>query len=787
MNNTDNRDVVQTTVVKRQKLDKNVTSKNLTKISNNNDNNEMIKKYGVGAKLLSRMGYKIGHGLGSEGKGISKPIEAIKRPHGKAGLGMLSDLSNHQNDDLEDDNGYSSSSSSFSSSVVSEASIFFNENMVNGTPIPSHEKAKKNTESSKEKKIIFNKKGTVTLNNVERLKLINRLKDLEINHPNIKIPYTLLDTLKTKTVISKELRIQIVDIVQKLENIEIQLEILTDRIAILNIQHKSLTVSGSILSDIAQYLSIKDPDAFLIQVPEYIEKILQIENDDIMDILMSRFLKHLFNSQKNYADKDQEIVNFDSNDKSVSELWILTDTPFQKYFLPVVDILQYRIDENMYLKKKLNRTQTVIFQNVYPVISKLIESTKLGSVFDFDTMIATLIDYEQLLKYLNCYDYLLENVLMPKIEDIIYDDWELYADTVNVNWLLNILILLPDEKIQDIKEMVKNKFEDYCYHWYYRDPIISRQNLLIIKQILDSDDQFYKIIRTFLLPKFVKVSDKYFDLEYDMVHLSDKNDNDNDNDYDHDNMDGVQDNFDSIYVFKFIRDHQYIFHSRDYEIFILFFFNSINKFIFDWCFYYNHNQLSVQRAKNWFCWFINQVFFGFTEANAPSQLEISQIKKSKEFLFKLINYSQNNDNNSDNRNNHGNEIDGDFVEITPIHDETFNLLDSLEFIYEATDKDTWRIDCDSEEYKVASLPMRKVTVTFKEVVEDYCVEKGYILQKLNNKYTDISFGSTNCVLVPIYQVRNGSRHKNIAIKDDILWVEDDKGDYTPMYLHEFQI
>ena len=82
--------------------------------------------------------------------------------------------------------------------------------------------------------------------------------------------------------------------------------------------------------------------------------------------------------------------------------------------------------------------------------------------------------------------------------------------------------------------------------------------------------------------------------------------------------------------------------------------------------------------------------------------------------------------------------------------------------------------------------MRKVTVNYKEVVEDYCCEKGYILQKLNNKYTDISFGPSNSVLVPIYRVRSGSKYRNIAIKDDILWVEDDKGDYIPTNLHKLK-
>jgi tuftelin-interacting protein 11 len=42
---------------------------------------------GIGAKLLSKMGYVPGRGLGAGGQGIARPIEAVQRPRG-AGLGV---------------------------------------------------------------------------------------------------------------------------------------------------------------------------------------------------------------------------------------------------------------------------------------------------------------------------------------------------------------------------------------------------------------------------------------------------------------------------------------------------------------------------------------------------------------------------------------------------------------------------------------------------------------------------------------------------------------------------
>lgn len=72
-------------------------------INDGRSGDHLEHKYGIGAKLLSRMGYVLGKGLGRDQNGIVTPIETMARPRG-SGLGMLSKA-------LDDDVLSSSSSS----------------------------------------------------------------------------------------------------------------------------------------------------------------------------------------------------------------------------------------------------------------------------------------------------------------------------------------------------------------------------------------------------------------------------------------------------------------------------------------------------------------------------------------------------------------------------------------------------------------------------------------------------------------------------------------------------
>lgn len=663
---------------------------------------EMDKKYGIGAKLLSQMGYVPGKGLGSGGRGISNPIEAAKRPQGKVGLGMFAAAASMNED------GYSSTSSVSSS-----------DDEGNDNDIPK----------MKTKFISFNKKGTATLNNSERLRIISQLQSLKIGDSTLSISPKLIDQIKTKTNISKETNTQLLDIIHKLEHIETRLSSLSIRLPDLHKRQQTLRESSKLLSQIDNDISNQDYTETLLQ--EHIDTILQLPDDDIMDILMSKLLKRVFLKEPYMSDNQ----------------WILKANNFQKIILPTIDILQYRINEDKFINNKLNKTQTILFKIVFDKINGLITNDQWtrssnDTILNPKSILALLINYETVLKYINCYEYILNQTLLPILMQVL-NRWDIMSQESNIDWIRDFVILIPPEKIEPLIVIITNKFNEYCIDWYHRNPLISMTNVNFIKEII-GEDKYYDSVRRKLTSNLVEqLWEKYFDLLYDL-----------DGDEEQDNS--GNDTIDSMYVLRFILKCRYILHPQDFDTIIKASFNEINKFIFDWIYYYRQDR---KRCVNWFHWFLNNVYKDGIQDGSLTSLEITNIKRSQAFIDKITD-------NTD-----------------PIHDEGFQLIKVLEDGYESETV----VQGIGKEYTVESIPMRKVAVTFKEVVEDYCIAKGYLLKKLDNKYTDISYGSDQSMLVPVYQIKQGNKNKYVAIKDDILWVEDDNDKYIPTYLHDFKV
>lgn len=700
---------------KKQKTDSTNPSNNN---NNNNDtnSNEMTKKYGIGAKLLAQMGYVKGQGLGSGGKGIANPIEAVQRPRGKVGLGMLSstaDKMNRNDEDIYSSDDDNVSSSSEENPLTSK----FNNNITH----------KKNDIS---KPVQFNKKGTVTLNNSERLKILNRLRDLERNNTTIKVLPTLLEDLKTKPEIEKDTKFQLLDIVQKLEHIDSRLKSLDLRIPALKSEQQQLHNANRLLLELDESISNQDSLKNGEVLQTHIEKIMQLQDDDVMDSLMAKLLKNVF---------------FQDPYKSDNK-WILKENMFEKYIFPIIDILQYRINDELFSYRKLNKTQTAIFQIIYPQIIALISNTNLNSHLDNKILITVLVEYEQTLKYIHSYDHILKTVMEPKLcielQNIVN------TDLVNsgITWLLDYVVLLPSEMVDTIQLLIKDIFKTFCENWYYRDPLISRENISVIRKLLDNE-QYYEIVQREFTPTLYSFKEKYFSIETDL----------------HDTIieekDGNTSN--SIDVIKLVRKCRYILYPKDYETFMFCFFNSANKFLFDWVFYYGDDPVMRSKAQNWFNWFINEGFSGYKDGDELTPMELEKIKETRQFLGEINN------------------------DTDPIHNENFNIIDALVANLIGSDDHAVNTDKECKEYTVDTIPIRKVTTSFKEVVEDYCIANGCILEKLSNKYTDISIGKNNTLLVPVFRVTNGMKHKNVAIKDDILWVEQNNEKYVPTYLRDF--
>lgn len=186
------------------------------------------------------------------------------------------------------------------------------------------------------------------------------------------------------------------------------------------------------------------------------------------------------------------------------------------------------------------------------------------------------------------------------------------------------------------------------------------------------------------------------------------------------------------FIYKF-RSCKSIFDDESYQIILDAIFNDINKVIFQWNLY--RNDTFTTEAKPWLEWYFNKAFFH------PNNEEYNHMEISKKLLH------------------------------TPergIHDETLDL--ELLLGLKTIEKET-----------VENIPMRKVSATFRDVVQDYCEAHDLILSKSNDECTTLVIYGRK-VSVPIFKVKSSASTLSVAIKDDVLWVRKNN-EFVPIFLY----
>ncbi|CAB4256533.1 similar to Saccharomyces cerevisiae YLR424W SPP382 Essential protein that forms a dimer with Ntr2p [Maudiozyma barnettii] len=662
-------------------------------IQGNDKEGKLKQRYGIGAQLLSKMGYVSGKGLGADSSGIVNPIQtesASSPAFQRAGLGMLS-MTQSINDD------YSISS--------------------------SDEDVKYSTQA---KPVSFKKSEKIESMSLEkggRKDVTGLLNELDLNSA---IDYFNSDTPVLLTLKENINEMDDNTFFQRRSKLKLNLTEMSGTLNRLSLLDNEIPIVENDIYNIEEYVKVLEflKSSTLSDFSDSLHMILKLPNDDTVDKLIA-----------NQIHRTLTQVAWDPLDPSGTILSSLTD---------MLENLRYRLETN---KGFLNRTQTVLYELVFTKMENFWSTIDLSRGREsYDTVIQYLLNYESILKYIGCYDFILETYITPQLIKSV-KAWNL-TDSVDEDsprhWLYEQNTIASEKMISAAKQLLFDKFYQYCLNWDYKTSTIpNSSDLIFIKNFLNEDDRIKNnCIRNFAKTFLKDYLEKYYDPLIELEEWNDVKEN--------------IDEADSIAAVKTFRSYVNLFDASEYDLLLKFIFNELNKVLFQWLLYADDE--SKGASIFWFNWFINSTFLD----PLPNEKEILEIKNTFKFLneWKLSNT------------------------INPIHNEDFNVERSLENIY-GVDMVS---DDDRKEpiYNMTNIPMRRIRPTFREIVEEFCEVHGFFIRKISNKYAHLKYGKDSSLLVPIFEVSNtiNDKRMNIAMKDDILWAEKEEGKYLPTFLYK---
>ncbi|CAI4648204.1 BCN_G0039680.mRNA.1.CDS.1 [Saccharomyces cerevisiae] len=647
---------------------------------------KLTKTYGIGAKLLSSMGYVAGKGLGKDGSGITTPIETQSRPMHNAGLGMFSNTN--------------------SSNYHSE----------NEDYLSSEDEVVEGIEQVKFNKTSTEVLGEALLNDSGDMTIVRTLRELRL--AGVQLPESILKELDPLNAVPKPKKDVVVEILQELLGIEKSLEAIRQRTSPLEVQVKEYSGQERLLSELE--VTLRDESKH-VSLYDKIGAILKLSDDELIDRLTSCLLRKelLIEFDLDHLEKPNDILD---------EL------------TQIIELLAYRMDTT---SKFLNRTQTTIFKVIYPKLKKFWEGFDMTKS-KIDSAITLLLDFQQVLSFIGCKEHTMEEFVYPKLLQEL-DNWELHDEVGHVSprvWVLDFMVLI-DDKIKDtIVDKIEAKFFAYCKNWYHRESFcITNSDIIFIKELI-CERRYYKILCKEFLPKFLdELWERHNDPIYELEDWKEK-------------QEWKEKDSGFFYFMKKLRSYIHYFHPKQYELMIRGTFNNINKILYQWHLYSTVEDL--HKSKWWLNWLMNTVF----EHSLPTEIELSEIRKSYN-IFAM---------------SHRYHLDKSTL------DEDFDLRQGLRNLMETQVIDDISQSEQEPTYTVQNIPLGKVSSSFKDVVEDYCLEKGYLISKISNRYTQLPYGRDQDCIVPLFEIRNGKKKMEVALKHDILWVEDSSGTFKPIYL-----
>ncbi|KAH3899991.1 uncharacterized protein SCODWIG_01133 [Saccharomycodes ludwigii] len=443
----------------------NSTKNKLVNLKNNNNDNDLKtmgleSKYGVGAKLLMKMGYVAGNGLGKHSDGIVTPVETVKRVKG-VGLGMFT----AKNDYLEGE------SESESESESDEELIIHGIEFKSGEVLKSaHEQEFEHIKSKLKELKVSNER-------LENINSIIELKSLYFKLNTLKNRITKFEQQESQELQNKAVITKKKEILQRIKNIDILDELYNQKLITDIIITEVFTPWQK--DDLLLYIfnMMLSNDKANIHELDY----LLYPNNQIL-----KFMNHCLNC-KNIEDGNM----------------LKLQTKLYQLLSPTIeDILKKFLTTKSNKEISLVITLLLDYENVLKFISTTGNHT--GNYC--------------------YYNYLVNKYITPRIRDVIFREWNILEDTYTLStWFKDFQIIIPEAQYSILSDTIVDKFVAYLDNWYHRDPLLPTQVLELIENVCASGSNNINVAKIlnehkFIENKFLKqVYRKYFDLNADLL------------------------------------------------------------------------------------------------------------------------------------------------------------------------------------------------------------------------------------------------------------------------------
>ncbi|CCE61858.1 hypothetical protein TPHA_0B01860 [Tetrapisispora phaffii CBS 4417] len=505
---------------------------------------KLTKKYGIGARLLSKMGFVEGQGLGRDGKGIAQPIHAEQRPQGHVGLGSFigDNRKVEEAENLRDT--YSSSSDEF----------------------VSHSQVK------------FNASKTFQLNNNINLKFNNEEFNLKFLKYKDKLPSEIVQKYETNKLQSNQ-KTKLWGSLSDLSNLYAEVDTINSKLESLNVsissyEQNSLKIAA-LLSEYHQDLKLlpailcnnNDYDRNEISFKNYLRTILEsVDSDELTDEIVSRLI------MERYSTIPNEIF------LQVTEEKNLIFTELQYIIMTFPSIFQN-------ISKTLNYSQSSLYNVIVPSMRNLWQSLKDADIKTVDLFLFLLGTYATVFESIKIKDYIENNIIYQSLYSIV-SDWDLNDSYTKYP----ILKLSKSYWNEDLQQLLLENYRSHCESFNAEtNSFLSKDNRSILANLIPRQDM-YKATSIYIVPKLKQSWNLNVDI---LKEFETWNDNFFDN---------------TVGTFSFVSllvNFQNALPKEYISSWLLCILNELNKLLFEFCQYSNLEER--EHIKAFAAWFLDKL------------------------------------------------------------------------------------------------------------------------------------------------------------------------------------